>query len=268
MMISLPPRVLPYPRVDRHVLVQIAKAIQEAWKHLIGHSLPGGAPFTAADYVDEDKVTVHLEDILNRALAAGSWGDWFTSRHFQTVVREGKITNYNSQNPDKMPDLVFRPVRMPRGVDQHYGIFIECKVLGGAANVGDYVKDGMRRFVIGDYAWCMPHSMMLAYVSTGNSLPGGLTSYFARPNLGAQANMCTSKGPIAEAAAFAPPQHGLPAVYASQHGRTFTVDGAAPGDIEVFHMWLGTPPPPGGTPSPSGVSTGATNPPCAATPAL
>jgi hypothetical protein len=238
MVISVPPRTIPYPNIPNALLVAMMHAIEEAWKHLIGHCLPGGIPFSASDYANEDKVTAHLEDILNRALGNCLW-PWFTTSLFETVVRDGKICNYNSLHPDKMPDLVFRPVIKPPGSDQNYGVFIECKVVGSGKTIGDYVTKGLKRFIIGDYSWCMPQAIMIGYICSKSKLPGGIDNYFQRKNLSTSAKSCQPKGKLANPSILS--NANLMDVFVSEHDRAFTIDGTSPGGIYVYHIWLTSP---------------------------
>lgn len=239
MPIAVPPPSLCTPVPDWRIRL-ILQAVHAAWEQLLGHRLaPGAKPFEDADFQDEDTVTAHLVDILNKMLAQETH-EWFTRRYFETISRDGKVTNYNGKHPDKMPDMVFRP-SFPEAVpDQNYGIFVECKVIGGGRNMGHYVTEGIRRFVIGDYAWVMSRAIMVGYVNSNRHLPQGLQSYFRRRGLSHDAVACRPLTPPQPAADGFPPTCGGP--HCTSHSRSFFVGTLEPGNIEVIHVWLGVPP--------------------------
>ena len=92
------------------------------------------------------------------------------------------MTNFDGKHPDKMPDLVFflnrdsLPVLLT-----HDALVAECKPVDKNHPAGgDYCDKGLRRFVIGDYAWPMQEAMMVGYVRDGRSIAANLLPAMAQ----------------------------------------------------------------------------------------
>ena len=87
-----------------------------------------------------------------------------------------------------MPDLVFDLNRDSLPVlPSHDALVVECKPVDKDHSAGgDYCDKGLRRFVIGDYAWPMQEAMMVGYVRHGRSIAANLLSAMAerRDDLG------------------------------------------------------------------------------------
>ena len=110
-------------------------------------------------------------------------------------------------------------------------IFVECKPIDSRHPVGSaYCKEGISRFVKGEYGWSVDRAIMLAYVRNICVLPDGLSyvldqdkeanSYQLIQNPTPMGN--TSEGDI---------------IYSTVHNRTAlaVVDSAL---ITLHHLWL------------------------------
>ena len=127
---------------------------------------------------------------------------------------------------------------MPAGVDEHFGLFVECKVIGvRRKRVPLYVGNGMARFLDGDYAWAMNGAVMVGFVLGGQALPGDLNAYFRHPRA-ARSSMRCRPGAGLSRPTWTNNSPELSAVHVSEHSRRFSIEGAVPGNIELAHMWL------------------------------
>src|SRR5258708_31137479 len=109
----------------------------------------------------EPVITLRMQDalevILNSVAVNG-----FSPAVFGPPIRGQELEDVSQKKLEKRPDLTFQQhVAVP--ATRHHALFFECKVLGRGRTVGDYVKDGVRRFCDGRYAWAMPHAGMIAY---------------------------------------------------------------------------------------------------------
>jgi hypothetical protein len=164
-------RKLPHPDIADSIKIIVEQVLFHAWnilllnqsqyKIIVGSSL-------------ENEITNSLCKIINAHLTKEDI-DGFNENNFETVIRDGKIENYNGQIIDKMPDLTFRVKgRNKIGISNKSfdGIFIECKPVDLKHTIGSkYCADGLIRFINGDYAWAMPCGMMLAYAKTNYKKP-------------------------------------------------------------------------------------------------
>lgn len=243
---ALPP-VQPLPpvpagpyKVVAFDVIAILKAIRYAW-NLLPIQAVDGKTLSSKDYEDEDTVTKHLVSILNRMLTSKTL-HFFTDQRFQSVCRDAKMSSFDGRKDGLMPDLVFRTVGgAPVGVDERYGIFVESKVLGiGQKRIPLYVKNGLYRFICGDYAWAMNQGIMLGYLMKDHQIPKYFEDYTMRANSSPKAQQCK---PIhaCSVPAFLQGDTDLGHVYKSEHLRTFNVDGMPAGNIEVLHLWLKRP---------------------------
>ena len=240
----LPP-VPPGPHALADATVAAAlKALVMAWSLLPDETI-GKRRFGPRDYEDEDLVTSRLVGLLARIHSSGIL-KCFTARSFEVPARDAKHANHNRKRIDMMPDVVFRPrAKVPTGVDEHFGLFVECKVIGvRRKRVPLYVGKGMARFLDGDYAWAMNRGVMVGFVLGGQALPDDLDAYFRHPRAARSSMRCR---PIAGLSrpGWTQKSPELSAVHVSEHPRGFSIEGAGPGDIELVHMWLVRPPPAG-----------------------
>lgn len=185
----------------------------------------------------EDHVTIRLEAELEEVRSQGVIAE-FSDDTFAMPVRSAQFMSYDGSHIKKSPDLVLRlkalRAGLPASLNLYDGIFIEAKLLTQTATLGDYGKDGILRFVNGEYAWAMSHCLMLAYVRTEQTLPEALTEHLDRNQ---QANM-KAYGVISPPAGC-PASRGSPRVHITKHARPWKYPiGTQPGGIEIRHLWL------------------------------
>lgn len=155
---------------------------------------------------------------------------------FETPIREGNLRNYNGERLDCQPDLTFRP---PRGRiattnTAITGIFVECKPIDSQHPVGStYCKEGVSRFIRGDYAWAVDRALMLAYVRNICYLPDGLNHTLMQGN--AKKTYRLKELPV-----LAGKTEAGELVYQSQHGRSMPIvhPAGASTSITLHHLWL------------------------------
>ena len=156
----------------------------------------------------------------------------FDATVFETPVRGGELANYLGTRREERPDMVFRRVgRAPSGEKTFWGLFVECKRIDGTAGMSRYCKDGLQRFVDGEYAWAVSIAMMLGYAAEGYSLPKTLEGHFRRKGTalyGRRSNTLARRNPPSR-------------VWVSVHDREWTYappHDNVPGPIELLHLWL------------------------------
>jgi hypothetical protein len=155
----------PYPKETLRVIVQ---AINEAWR-LLREEPRNGFDLKIAK---EDEITLELQTRLMDEVLDSGVIPAFTSETFW-VNRESKFASYDRRHFDKMPDLhvAIRRNCSP-GLRSADGLFVECKPVGLPTPAGsDYCDKGIIRFVSGEYAWAMPHALMVGYAATGYMMP-------------------------------------------------------------------------------------------------
>lgn len=153
-----PPVATHHPDLAPEHKAAVVAALRWAWERLAGDSalLASGS---------EEALTARLQQELNarpdgNRLAPGL-------RLFETVTRgESQVTV--DGRTQKKPDLSFRPPAYATVTNTTgWAWFVECKIIDGAASVGAYCEEGVRRFSSGEYAAWMPSAAMLAYVRDG-----------------------------------------------------------------------------------------------------
>ncbi|MDH4429283.1 hypothetical protein QEP21_02795 [Pseudomonas shirazica] len=150
---------------------------------------------------------------------------------FENVERGANLSNFDSSVINKQPDLVIRLANSPLVNTRRYvGIFAETKVVSQKKGLTNYTKQGISRFVRGDYAWAMQDGLMIAYrkqpLRKIDSLEAPLKSDSAL--LVRQEN---TKHLV---------QSGLPVPVCgkSTHYRQWAYQaGGTPGEIRLWHLW-------------------------------
>ena len=214
---------LPHPPIPRRTVLLICKVIRRAWQ-LLQESPPAGFVLYAAK---EDTITQMLAEIIENRLRKNGEVNGFNKVQFGRVVREPKITNYNKEHPDKMPDIFFdlKREKAPIVSDQD-GLFVECKPVDRKHPVSScYCQMGLIRFINGDYAWAMQDALMVGYVNGKYSFEK-LASVLSKNE---NANLKTSNHSVME-----------PAIYRSIHEREFEwlESRGQACRISVSHLWL------------------------------
>lgn len=216
----------PFSAWSSRQIQTIERAIAQAWSQ-ITVDLHCQAVLTGGT---EPQITAMLQDALCELLNSGQVAG-FSPATYLCPIRGQELDDYTGERLEKRPDLTF-PRLSSRPASNHNALFFECKILGRGRALDDYVKDGVRRFQDGIYAWAMPHAGMLAYVIGPEA---------ADPGTSLPAIWSTDPGPAAPYAPIEPvsDEGGVPAVALSRHARTFMLrNGEAPGHILLRHLWL------------------------------
>jgi hypothetical protein len=135
-----------------------------------------------------------------------------------------------------MPDLYIRIRRgTPVSLPSDDGLFIECKPLDVNHPAGrDYCDKGLKRFVIGDYAWAMPDALMVGYASSGYTLPTKFAEAVADRKTSLKTNGAVEACPDCSAEGYAQPPHF------TVHDRNFNypISSQKASPITIRHLWL------------------------------
>ncbi len=214
------------------LMTVVENALSMAWRRLLDDVQKGEFSICQST---EDVITERLYMILGELDSAGDGAVPGLSL-LQTPAREGNVRNFNGDHLDKQPDLTFRPIRnlIPSSNTVPTAIFIECKPVDSAHPLpSTYCRNGLMRFVNGDYAWGVDRAMMVGYVRNICALPGGLLTAFSDPVLSSELGLNGKLEPLPNTAAG-------DAVYQSSHGRCFLVPEASAlaGQISINHLWL------------------------------
>lgn len=213
-------------------MVVVQNVIATAWRCLLDDVDRGSFSICSST---EDQITEHLYMILGELDAAGDSAVPGLSQ-LQLSGREANVRNYNGTKPDKQPDLTFRPIRGLISCRNTVpaAIFIECKPIDANHPLPSiYCRDGLIRFLNGDYAWGVDRAMMVGYVRNICSLPGGLSTALVGTTLSSQMDLVGGLQVLTNTA-FGD------AVCQSTHNRQFQLPSTSSpvGSIVVNHLWL------------------------------
>lgn len=218
--------------IPKFLMTAVQDILSKAW-HILLEDVKQGH-FSICDST-EDQITERLHMILGELDAAGDDAVQGLS-DLQSPVREGNVRNYNGEHLDKQPDLAFRPKRglIASRNSVLTAIFIECKPIDARHPVpSTYCRQGMIRFVNGDYAWGVDRGMMVGYVRNVCSLPDGLSSALSVSKLRDQLQVT---GQVEDLACTAFGE----TVSQTTHMRKFHLPGAAVAvsQISIHHLWM------------------------------
>lgn len=210
---------LPLVALQREHLEIIAEAIGAAWLDLVERH----APTLASG--DEPEINSLLVTRLNALLDEHPL--W--SQMVRSVSRDPSHTNFDGGHLEKKPDVAIHlTCRNP-----NFPLIVECKILDGVGqkDVTAYCRSGLKRFLVGQYAWPAREAFMLAYVRDGSSISSTLAPYL-------EASACCAVEAMPE------PVNVINVDGAhSTHKRTFKYvvgppDNQEPGSISVWHLWI------------------------------
>ena len=227
---------LPHESVRPRVFLVLESAIRAAWEELLRVRPDAFHPVSAK----ENEITRHLWALLaNNYLPSGTMPG-FNKNVFADVSRGPEVPNYNGRYPDKKPDLVVKfNYHRPRVQAAYDGIFIEAKLVDAKKKVpGNYFKEGIRRYVRGDYAWAMRESLILGYTHGETNIAAWLTKAaeprYRTERIG-EVKVCSQS----KTSAYCLPVH------ITVHRRTYIYPetGKEAPVITLRHMWLIRPDP-------------------------
>lgn len=216
--------------VSPNVLGVVIVALREAWQIICGD--PGKhLAQVAKGNPEEDRYTDALCEILSYWLYASTGPRGFNADVFDSVERGANQHNYASTVINKQPDLIIRLANAPLVQARRYvGIFAETKVVSKTKGMSKYTKEGVSRFVDGDYAWAMQDGVMIAYrkqplreIETLRSPLKNDATLLVKPEI--HEHLVQTGLPI-------------PAEGKSTHDRHWTYQkGGVPGAIRLWHLW-------------------------------
>lgn len=210
-------------------------AVSLAWGKLLDEASLQGQD---VEELDENEITTLLCNTLNamRRRPDPSCPE-FSGEAFQKVTRGESAEDYTGQSIDKRPDLQLRTLIPPAGGLgwEEPTLYVEVKIVDGRSHpVRRYCRDGIARYVKGQYAWTMRCGLMLAYARESAAIEPTLVDFLAQDQAVAEYNVvslpCEHPGPLSSQVRGA---------YVSAHGRLWKHrNGREPGVIELTHLWL------------------------------
>ena len=142
--------------------VRFLERVAAVWRECIGR-LPK-PPEEDPIAIKEDPITINLVDLLNRDPVARRWFHYIDFQ-YEPVAHTAEGTAYSTGRIDMAVIL---------SQDRDIYLAYECKRLnlvrqdGRRSLAGDYVQDGLSRFVVEQYAEGLPLACMLGYVLDGD----------------------------------------------------------------------------------------------------
>lgn len=206
---------LPLPPLPETTLLMMAEMLARAWNDLRSkhaQTLHGGS---------EAEVTSLLQIRLNALLDEDHCWEMLVCG----VSRGLESISFNGTHLEKRPDLSIHLTA--RRFD--FPLVVECKLMDRPQEktVGLYCRDGLMRFVRGEYAWMSAEAFMLAYVRDNSTISTHLSPHLA------DESSCATLGLPQALPSSADLAH-------SHHNRPFTyLSGTSdPGPIILWHFWL------------------------------
>lgn len=181
---------------------------------------------------NEPELTALIEAYLNSLIDKNVF--W---RQLVVCVARGKESiNFDGSHLEKRPDLsIYLSDRTRR-----FPFVVETKILDApnGRKVASYCKDGLLRFVKGEYAWGSQEAMMIGYIRDGSSIKSELKKFLMK-----DMNLKSPKFRVKKLPIHTRPG-GWDFAY-TQHDRAFVYNNQtppnSPGLISVWHLWLSSP---------------------------
>lgn len=217
---------LPLKSLNLIHLQVILEAIVDVWNNLIRvcdvHIFQEGEESINRLFVSE------LNNLKN-----GEVSEW--SLLVSAVQDAANIPNANGTRIGRQPDMSLILSRRSPNLP----FIIECKIISPEKRVNLYCKEGLARFVEGEYAWYDKQSIMLAYVQDQSTIQNKLIPYLKKWQDKINDRYQTTKLPLSidwlEKNDLAKSVHHRNFQYVSHHAS------CVPGDISVWHLWLNPP---------------------------
>jgi hypothetical protein len=212
---------LPLPALPSVVLQVIVSGIVTAWKRI---------PQDQVIAADEAALNAMLEIQLNGLLRSGGRLGALVA----VVVRGKETVSFDGRHLEKRPDLSL--VLTDNAYARDFPLVAECKLIDRRAKkaVDLYCKNGVSRFVGGEYGWARPEGIMLAYVRDGSTIATVLSPYLARCSESVIDPFCTVvlPKPVGAEADQGDSEHFRPFRYPERF------PASDPGNIRLRHLWL------------------------------
>ena len=149
------------------------------------------------------------------------------------VGRGAESISFDGSHLEKRPDLSI----VLSGAERRFPLVAEAKILDAAVSktAALYCKNGIRRFVEGEYAWGNREAFMIGYVRDGSSIDTTLKAFLSKavdlhPHRYLVEALPVPVGSGSSDLAYT--RHGRNFVYGSQRPPN------SPGSISVWHLWL------------------------------
>jgi len=206
---------LPLRALHRRHLRVIGEFLTEAWNDLME---------TQQQHLqseDEPDVNALMNSRLNEI--RDEKPEW--SALVSSVTRGSETMSHDGSSLEKRPDLsVHITLR-----SANFPLTVECKLIDKKAQKGVtlYCREGLSRFIDGEYSWYAQEAFMLAYVRDSTSIVKTLTPHLRRSGRKQPDPFLTEKLP--ESIPFNQD------LAESIHRRRFQNN---PGPISIWHLWL------------------------------
>ena len=210
------------PIKDEHIEI-LAEGLRHAF-----HYVRTRAPDTVSSG-GEREVTALMQARLNKLIQENPlWRQlvlW--------VARGSESISFDGSHLEKRPDLSI----VLSAVDLRFPLVAEAKILDIAASktTALYCKNGIRRFVEGEYAWANCEAFMIGYVRDGSSIDVTLNAFLSTAMISQPDRYRVEVLPV--------PVGSWPSDLAyTRHGRNFVYGSQpppnSPGAISIWHLWL------------------------------
>ena len=212
---------LPVAAIAEEHLEILAEGLRQAFNDIRMH-----ATLTKGE---ESEVTALLQARLNSLIHEDSfWGQLVLC-----VVRGTESISFDGSHLEKRPDLSL----FLSNAERRFPLVAEAKILDDTASktVGLYCKNGIRRFVEGEYAWGNCEAFMIGYVRDGSSINTTLKTFLSKAMKLHPDRYLVKALPVpvgSGSSDLAYTRHGRDFVYGSQRPPN------RPGPISVWHLWL------------------------------
>ena len=147
------------------------------------------------------------------------------------VARGEEHVSFDGSHLEKQPDLSIVLSRR----DLRFPLVAEAKVLDAPASktVALCCRDGIRRFVEGEYAWGNREAFMIGYVRDGSSIDTVLRNFLSEAAHSRRYRVESLPAPVGNGSSdLAYTRHGRNFVYGNQPSPN------EPGPISIWHLWL------------------------------
>jgi len=226
---------LPHPRYGLPIILIIRRVLIRAFEILRERD---DCPIGTAQ---EDEITIALRGVIeNRLRQQRGEVSGFDRQTFERVQRQHRGVNYSGTANKVEPDMRFtlRDDSRIGILSTEDGLTVECKPVDPKHSpTSAYCREGVRRFVEGEYAWAMEEALMIAYARCGRAIASHLLPAMSTMSMRAELQVEALPTPVGGEAAKA--DDATEALHASVHQRSFSWrDGkgrATP--ITIYHSW-------------------------------
>ena len=214
---------LPLEPIANDHLEVVGERLRQAFDDVRIH-----APSTVATG-KESEVTALMQARLNRMIEE----DAFWRQLVLCVGRGTESISFDGSHLEKRPDLSI----VLSGANRRFPLVAEAKVLDTAASktTALYCKNGIRRFVQGEYAWGNREAFMIGYVRDGSSIDPTLKAFLSKAENLDHERYLVEALPV-------PVESGPSDLAYTRHGRKFVYGSQpppnSPGPISLWHLWL------------------------------